>query len=327
MDSGNLQKFYTFIYDLQFSPCGKYLTACDNFGYISIFSLSRVLDSVSNRNPFCKWQASKSSLYCLASNEKLLFSGGNEGVKGWKWRTIQKETGGNEPLFHFIPPSNQQTEFSDVNGIAVSNENGVLYIASGHVAYSLDIETQQIKETYNGHSDYIHSICTRPDSNQFMTGSEDGTVKIWDSAQTLEAVHTINSERKKSNVKSSQWIGCVTVDSTGEWMVFGGSCSPTMYKLGSMSCATVFDVPQKITTQTAIFTSGRIITGGSESDIRHWGRNGDPISRVPTSLSHVFSIADNSSNSQYEVLAVSGDSSDIDIYTHFGYKAFSLSSY
>ena len=31
-----------------------------------------------------------------------------------------------------------------------------------------------------------------------------------------------------------------------------------MYKLGSMSCATVFDVPQKITTQTAIFTSGRV---------------------------------------------------------------------
>ena len=35
------------------------------------------------------------------------------------------------------------------------------------------------KDAYNGHSEYIHDICIKPESGQFLTGSEDGTIKLW----------------------------------------------------------------------------------------------------------------------------------------------------
>ena len=67
------------------------------------------------------------------------------------------------------------------------------------------------------------------------------------------------------------------------------------------------------------------------------------MAAVPGGHNHAFSVAFNDSSVHYEVcvclhvhvrfvndvfqqvLAVSGDSSDVNIFTNFGYKAFSLS--
>ena len=90
----------------------------------------------------------------------------------------------------------------------------------------------------------------------------------------------------------------------------------------------------------------QVITGGAESSVRHWAVNGDTITSVPSSLTHVFALAHNSTAPQYEVcvcvcaracvrvtlyfttcfqvLAVAGDSADINVFTNLGYKAFSL---
>lgn len=35
------------------------------------------------------------------------------------------------------------------------------------------------KGTYSGHSDYVHCVCMRSGSSHFLSGSEDGTVRIW----------------------------------------------------------------------------------------------------------------------------------------------------
>ena len=32
---------------------------------------------------------------------------------------------------------------------------------------------------YTGHTKYVHSLSLRPSTNQFLSGSEDGTVKVW----------------------------------------------------------------------------------------------------------------------------------------------------
>ena len=45
----------------------------------------------------------------------------------------------------------------------------------------------------------------------------------------------------------------------------------------------------------------QVITGGAESSVRHWAVNGDTITSVPSSLTHVFALAHNSTAPQYEV--------------------------
>lgn len=69
-----------------------------------------------------------------------------------------------------------------------------IYVAYGNNVLSWSLSTQQLKvrgekhghnvilsvqATYSGHSKYIHCLTLRPPEKQLMTGSEDGTVKIW----------------------------------------------------------------------------------------------------------------------------------------------------
>ena len=70
-----------------------------------------------------------------------------------------------------------------------------IYVAYGTDVLSWCLSTQQLKVndkkalscnfcslhqvTYSSHSKYIHSLTLRPPDKQFITGSEDGTIKIW----------------------------------------------------------------------------------------------------------------------------------------------------
>lgn len=114
------------------------------------------------------------------------------------------------------------------------------------------------------------------------------------------------------------------MDSSGEWLVCGGSAAPSVYHLGSLTKTASLSVPKGVVTQSVIFAKERIITVGSEPFVRHWSVNAEPLAKVPCSHSHAFSAAFNSKAQQYEVLTVSGDSADIHLFTNFGYKAFSL---
>ena len=132
---------------------------------------------------------------------------------------------------------------------------------------------------------------------------------------------------------NGHWVGYVAVDETGEWMVSltkvnvdcifsfsqvcGGGFAPCLYHLNSLSKITSLDVPKKMSTHTAIFTTDRVskqvctqdngmlilqvITGGAEPTVRHWAVNGNPIASVPSTLTHVFTLAHNSTAPQYEV--------------------------
>ena len=83
-----------------------------------------------------------------------------------------------------------------------------------------------------------------------------------------------------------------------------------------------------------------MITAGSERSVRHWSVNGSPIATIPSSQMHVFSLAANRKSHHkvtwdhmiplqdyiiiLQVLSVAGSSPKVDIFTNYGYKAFSL---
>ena len=43
------------------------------------------------------------------------------------------------------------------------------------VSYCLKL----LQASYSGHKDYVHCVCLRSGSCQFISGAEDGTVRIW----------------------------------------------------------------------------------------------------------------------------------------------------
>ena len=57
---------------------------------------------------------------------------------------------------------------------------------------------------------------------------------------------------------AGQWVGCVAVDPAGDWLVCGGSFSPTIYHLSTLSKVVAMDVPKDVNTQTAIFAKERV---------------------------------------------------------------------
>lgn len=91
----NLKSLYTTIFSLKFSPDGKFLAACDNFGTIyvyklvlchllhlffdfndSIFRLSNVLSAdciEKSKYPSLKFKADSCSLYTIESTNDFLF--------------------------------------------------------------------------------------------------------------------------------------------------------------------------------------------------------------------------------------------------------------
>jgi THO complex subunit 6 len=301
MDKNNLLKFYTFVYDLQYSPCGKYLAACDSTGNITIFNLDKVLESSSiglNHKIINKWKGDSSCVYCMTSNDVMLISGGTGGgVSGWTWKditTTDKTT--SSSIQPHITVNLPVTD--DVNDITYEHQRDVLLIACGSRIFCWDITTNKLLNELKGHSNVIYTLCLRPNTSQFATGSEDGTIKLWDSTHSSahQPIHTLSP-----NSKAKGWISTVSIDDGGEWLVCGGSAPPTIYKLGSMTPVCTLATPPNMTTQVTSFIEGRILSGGSDKKVYHWEMNGDPVMGVPVSLSHVLALSYNTNHPSYQV--------------------------
>jgi WD40 repeat protein len=63
-----------------------------------------------------------------------------------------------------------------------TEQPSILYAACGdNNAYAWDLNTKQCISTFRGHTGYLHCITQRA-NGQLVTGSEDGTVKLWGTA-------------------------------------------------------------------------------------------------------------------------------------------------
>eukprot|EP00731_Ephydatia_muelleri_P022889 Em0015g472a len=319
--SSNLKSYYNIVFDQQFSPFGKHLATSDIFGQIAVFSLSSALDSTnqsSGKAASRLLKGHRGPAYSLCNAGSLLVSGGTQELKAWKWEELVGNSEAVDPVVTLSPPISAASPV-DINGLAYDKQSQTIFSAGGNgKIFSWDLSAGKLKGTFSGHKGCIYCVCMRTGSQQFITGGEDGAVYVWDPSASNSPVHTIKAG-------DGRWIGCVAVDQSGEWMVYGGSDAPVVFHLGSMNKILSLPVPDGVVSQGAIFAKDNIITVGSEPTVRHWTVNGLPVAAVPGGHNHAFSVAFNDSSVHYEVLAVSGDSSDVNIFTNFGYKAFSLS--
>lgn len=319
-----MERYYNIVYDQQFSPSGKFLATCDTFGRIAVFSLQSALNHSSTTDgkiPLRVKQIQDGPVYSLASAGPLLASGGCDDIKLWRWEELVSASKDPQPVCVLTPTLSGRSGTTDTNSLVYDKEASTLYAGGGdNTVQAWDVSTETLKREFSGHSGYVHTVCVRSGGN-ILSGAEDGTVKMWDPSSSHNPVHTWKPAKS-----SGQWVGCVAVDAGGDWMVCAGSMAPSIYRLTSNNKIASLPVPPHVATQAAIFTKDRIITAGSEPTIRHWSVNGEALAAVPGGHQHNFSLEHNTrhKSKQYEVLTVCGDSSDVHVFTDFGYRAFSL---
>ncbi|GIY96265.1 THO complex subunit 6 homolog [Caerostris extrusa] len=212
-----LKQHYTTVYAVAYSSCGSYLAAANNYGSIAIFKLSPLLEydentqlEASQKYPFYSFSA---------STKQLIISGGVGELTLWKWSDVKRKE--KKPVWTFFIPQGESLTKSEINSI--ENE-GIIYAGCGdNKIYCLDIIKQTLLFVLEGHTDYIHCLDLGSSSQECISGSEDGTVRIWDGRKGGTAIHVLEPHKHQmaSRPEFGKWIKCVALDSSDDWMVCG----------------------------------------------------------------------------------------------------------
>jgi WD40 repeat protein len=104
-----------------------------------------------------------------------------------------------------------------------------------------------------------------------VTGSEDGTVRVWDSRDPRE------SDELTSPVASGtppSWIGAVDIDDGAQWVAAGGGGRYVgMWHLSSRKF--VAAMPTCGAVQALAFCGDKLVSGGAEPALYVWSRSGN----------------------------------------------------
>lgn len=327
------RRIQTTLYSQCFSPCGKYLATGDNFGHVAVFNLGSVLSPDAKEEtwrPFFTFEAHKGAVLCMTNTERLLISGGNDCIKAWLWNDITAKSV--RPVWNFtIAPEERIDRFGvpETNSLALDNvdsRNRLLAGCGDNLVHAWDIESGSELFQLRGHTDYIHCVTTRNNGHECVTASEDGTVRMFDTRTSRDAMHIIEPYKNESCCRPQfgKYVKCVAVDKAEDWMVCGGGPQLCMWHLRSLAPTTVFDAPN-VCANHVMFYEDTVISAGGEAFVRHWSVNGDMRAQVPCTPTTVYNVAINNKTDTNKVLSIAGNCHKVDICTNFGYKAFSMS--
>ncbi|KVH93982.1 DNA/RNA helicase, DEAD/DEAH box type, N-terminal [Cynara cardunculus var. scolymus] len=187
----------------------KFIVAASSDGSIASYSLSSLISSLPlgfgnyraqnlfAAEPICLLHGHDGPAYDVKfygeGEDSLLLSCGDDGrIRGWKWMDVLEaeqdslsQGGLSKPQLDLANPQHKGpwgalSPIPETNAIAVDTQGGSIYAAAGDsCAYCWDVEKSQIKLTFKGHAGYLHSVVARNSCNQIITGSEDGTARIW----------------------------------------------------------------------------------------------------------------------------------------------------
>ncbi|XP_075034862.1 LOW QUALITY PROTEIN: THO complex subunit 6 [Mixophyes fleayi] len=172
-----------------------------------------------------------------------------------------------------------------------------------------------------GHKDYIHCLALREQQRECVSGSEDGSVRLWD-LRTGSQTHKIEVYKYEECARPQygKWISCLATDS--DWMVRGYAPMLSLWHLRSVTPTTIFPIQES--QQQVMFYQDMILCAGQAPHINHCQINGEVRARIPCSPCSIYSLSINETSQENKVLTAAGSSSKIDVFTNFRYRAFSL---
>ncbi|XP_075437878.1 LOW QUALITY PROTEIN: THO complex subunit 6 [Ascaphus truei] len=241
----SLQRLHMTVFSQCSSPCGKFLAAGNNYGQIGVFSLSSALSSEAkeqSKRPIALIQAHPGPVYSLTSTERHLISAGDNEVKGWNWGDVTKK--GCVESWCRRPPTKSSLETPEINSLVLNQKDNSLLLAGGSSKiHCMDLETGTFTLALEGHQDYIHCLALRDQQRECVSGSEDGSVRLWDLRSGTQT-HKIEVYKYEECARPQygKWISCLATDS--DWMVCGGGPMLTLWHLRSVTPTTVFPIQE-----------------------------------------------------------------------------------
>ncbi|KDP33851.1 hypothetical protein JCGZ_07422 [Jatropha curcas] len=259
--------------------------------------------------------------------DALLLSCGDDGrIRGWRWKEFSqleapislKVFSGNhiQPVVDLVNPQHKGpwgalSPIPENNAIAVDTQGGCIFSAAGDsCAYCWDVETSKIRMVFKGHFDYLHCIVPRNSTNQIITGSEDGTARIWD-CKSGKCIQVIGSAKDKK-LKRSLCVSCIALDSSESWLACSNGQSLSVWNLPASECVSRSSCPASI--QDVIFDDNQILAVGAEPLLSRFDINGTILSQIPCAPQSAFSVSIHPSG----VTAVGGYGGLVDIISQFG---------
>jgi len=315
-----IRKIQSIFFATCFSPHGD-LVAGTSFGSINIWNIEQILcpqpkDSgeLLAVTPHISFRAHVGPVYCLLftghGDGCKLISGGDECIRVWDWNDVMHVTNQKStilPLFELNNPQSVGFKMSlsprtETNGLSLDQQTGYLFSAGGDgMAYCWDLTTRKCVYTLKGHEDYLHCIKVNSPKQQVITGSEDGTCRVWDmrSSECVTVLSpwsgTATSAREvKSSLatlrQSNNWISCLDIDSSSDWLICGsGNKLLSLWYLPTANV--VAYMPMASAVQNVIFWDDSIISVGNEEHIYYWKTTGALRMRVATNSKSLFSVA------------------------------------
>ncbi|KAG6961540.1 hypothetical protein JG687_00007645 [Phytophthora cactorum] len=321
----------TIVYQAVFAPeqiAGEQtvLVAATSSGLLHVYQLGQVMkpaywdqvgrgEATAFPGPNLSFQAHPTQIYSLrfAGDETnpLLISGGDQDFRVWKWKDIlaaveDPATAKKLKPVHVDHLKRRTLGFrgallpaSEVNDVAVSKSTGHLFLAGGDsLAHEWDVTTQQFTRHFEGHEDYLHAVRHLQHSQELVTGSEDGTLGIWD----------VRQDKKRTMIPKCGWLAAVAVND-----LLGGDRIKQKRPAVSLTTSDVHDV---------VFHHMELLSVGNDAGLKKWNRSsGQLLAAARSTLrSCHFCVVDHAT----DVIAVGGLAPSIDIYTMPGVVSFSL---
>ncbi|CAI5989727.1 unnamed protein product [Closterium sp. NIES-65] len=295
---------------------------------------------VGEAQPAAAVQAHKGAAFglktCAMGGQPLLFSCGDDGrVAGWRWSDLLSSNPAQAPqVAPCVDLVNPPTTWAAARGVAVvpetnaidvDEQRNTIYSAAGNgCAYAWDVESQKRVAEFRGHSDYLHCVVARPQHHQIVTGSEDGTCRVWDcrTATTVLCLNPFTARQaplspSSSSSPASPWVSSIATDSTTPWLLCGtGGSTASLFSLQAPASALLrVSLGAPVHAVAMGRDADEILVAGASAVLTRLTFAGQLKSLTATAMPSIYSLH---SHSPSQLVAVAGRGGTVDIITSIG---------